>query len=217
MSRRRRILAAAGVLGLVAAAAAAYFIHRAGPAPDPASLVTKRPMLPGPGWRPIRGIRTTNSRLCPHGRSAKAAWSVSGDAFADPAAFETVCVYRLEPIAWSLYKWQSLDRVGGNDWPNFEPWSDGPTVPKAIGLFAPQAEQWEIGCGMGDPDGPCQVWVFRARYGRVLTVLEFHHGVGDAGQGSPFETMQDFVESVDDDIAAKLRRADPAASSGPSA
>jgi hypothetical protein len=134
-----------------------------------------------------------------------AAWSVGGDANADPGAFETVCVYRLEAVAWSLYKWQSLYWVGG-DWPNFDPSvSDGATVPKAIGLLEPQAEQWELGCGYGDPDGPCQVWVFRARYGRVLAILEFHQSVGDPGQGSRFVTMRKFVESVDHDIAAKLR------------
>jgi hypothetical protein len=216
MSRRRRILAAAVVLTLVAAAATAYFVHRAGPAPDPASLVTERPTLPGPGWKPIPGIATTDPRVCPQGKSAQAAWSISGDVSAEIAAFETVCVYRLEPVAWSLYKWQSLYKVGGGDWPNFDPSvSDGrPTVPKAIGVLRPEAEQWEIGCGYGDPDGLCRVWVFRARYGRVLTVLEFHHEVGLPGAGTRFETMRRFVESVDDDIAAKLRRADRAASTG---
>jgi hypothetical protein len=198
MSRRR--LAAAVVLSLVAAAAAAYVVYRAGPRPDPVSLLTERPELPGPGWRPIRGIATTDSQLCPRGSSAKAAWSVSGDPFAQAAAFETVCVYRREPVAWSVYKWQSLYEVGGDDWPNFESWSDAPTVPRAIRLPKPQAEQWEVGCGMGDPDGRCQVWVFRARYGGVLTVLELHDSVGDR-----FETMRNFIESVDDDIAAKLR------------
>jgi hypothetical protein len=208
MSRRGRIMAAAVVLALVAeAAAAAYFIHRAGPAPDPVSLVTERPMLPGPGWRPIPGIATTDPELCPLGRSAQAAWSIGGDTEADPGAFETVCVYRLEAVAWSLYKWQSLYWVGGEDWPNFDPSvSDGRlTVPKEIGLLRPQAEQWEIGCGYGDPDGLCRVWVFRARYGRVLAILEFHQSVGDPGQGSRFVTMRKFVESVDHDIAAKLR------------
>ena len=219
MSRRRRVLAAAVVLALIAAAAAGYFVHRAGPPPDPVSLVTERPMLPGPGWRPIRRIRTTDSRNCSYGKSAKAAWSVGGDAFGEIAAFETVCVYRLEPVAWSVYKWQSLYKVGGEDWPNFDPSvSDGaPTVPKAVGLLKPEAEQWEIGCGYGDPEGFCRVWVFRARYGRVLIVLEFHHSVGVPGAGSRFETMRKFVESVDDDIAAKLRHADHAVSIGLSA
>jgi hypothetical protein len=205
MGRRRRIMAAAVVLAFVVAAAAACFVYLAGPAHDPVSLVTERPMLPGIGWRPIRGINTTDPQLCPHGSSTQQAWSISGDAFADPAAFETVCVYRREPVAWSVYKWQSLYKVGGNDWPNFESWSDGPTVPKASGLLKPQAEQWEIGCGMGDPDGLCQVWVYRARYSGVLTVLEFHQSVGAPGQGSRFETMRKFVESVDNNIAAKLR------------
>lgn len=207
MSRRRRILAAAAVLTLVAAAAAAYFIHRAGPPPDPVLLVTERPTLPGSGWRPLGGIRTAGSRNCPHGRSAVAAWSVDGDPEADPGAFEMVCTYRLESVAWFVYKWQSLYRVGGEDWPNFDPSvSDGrPTVPKAIGRLRPEAEQWEIGCGYGDPDGLCRVWVFRARYGRVLTVLEFHDSVGLPGAGSRFETMRRFVESVDDDIAANSR------------
>jgi hypothetical protein len=106
MSRRRRIMAAAVVLALVVAAAAAYFVYRAGRAPDPVSLITERPTVPGPEWRPIRGIATTDSRLCPQGSSAKAAWSISEDAFGQPAAFETVCVYRREPSAWSVYKWQ---------------------------------------------------------------------------------------------------------------
>ena len=209
MSRRGRIMAAAGVVAafvpaLVTAAAAAYFLHDAGPAPDPASLVTERPTLPGTGWKRLRGngIATTDPELCPQGRSAFAAWSIGGDPYADPGAFETVCVYRHEAVAWFVYAWQSLYWVGG-DWPNFESWSDEPSVPKAIGRLKPQAEEWEIGCGLGDPDGPCQVWVFRARYDGVLTVLEFQ-SVGAPGQGSPFETMRKFVESVDSEIAAKL-------------
>jgi hypothetical protein len=149
------------------------------------------------------GASTRLTLLCPLGRSAQAAWSISGDPFADPGAFETVCAYRLESVAWFVYKWQSLYWVSG--WPGFESWSDAPRVPRAIGLLEPQAEEWEIGCGLGDPDGLCRAWVFRARYGRVLTVLEFQDSVGLPGAGSRFETMRRFVESVDEDIAAKLR------------
>jgi hypothetical protein len=201
MSRGRRNFAAAVVFALFATAVAAYVIYRAGPAPDPFSLVTQRPSLPGSGWRPIAGIRTTNSRNGPHGRSAKAAWSIGGDPFAEPAAFETVCVYRREPVAWFVYKSQSLLKVGGNQWPNFESWSDSATVPKAIGVLEPGAEQWELGCGIGHPDGACQVWVFRARYDAVLTVLEFH----SIGDGVRFATMRRFVESIDRDLASSLR------------
>ena len=210
MSRRGRIMVAAGVVAaflpaIATAAAAAYFLHRAGPARDPMSLVTERPTLPGTNWRRLRGIATTDPQLCPLGRSAVAAWSVGGDPYADPGAFETVCVYRFEPVARFAYTWQTLYEVSGNDTPNFEPGSDAITVPHAIGLLNPQADEWEIGCGVGDPDGPCQVWVFRARYGGVLAILEFQESVGAPRQGSRFETMRRFIESVDSDIAAKLR------------
>jgi hypothetical protein len=209
MSRRGRILVAAGIVAafvpaLVTAAAAAYVLHHADPAPNPVSLVTQRPTLPATGWRPIGGIAATDPDLCPLGRSAFAAWSIGGDPFADSGAFETVCAYRFERVARFVYAWQSLYWVGG-DWPNFESWSDAHTAPRAIGLLEPQAEEWEIGCGLGDPDGLCGAWVFRARYGRVLTVLEFQDSVGLPGAGSRFETMRKFVESVDEDIAAKLR------------
>jgi hypothetical protein len=208
MSRRGRILVAAGVVAafvpaLVTVAAAAYVLHRADPAPNPVSLVTQHPTLPATGWRPIGGIDATDPELCPLGRSAQAAWSIGGDPFAEPGAFETVCAYRFEPVARLVYASQSLYSVSG--WPGFESWSDAPRVPRAIGLLEPQAEEWEIGCGLGDPDGPCRAWVFRARYGRVLTVLEFQDSVGLPGAGSRFETMRKFVESVDEDIAAKLR------------
>jgi hypothetical protein len=200
MRRWARLIAAIATV-VAAAGATAYVIYRAGPEPDPVSLVTERPSLPGSGWRLIDPIRSSDSRNCTHGRSADAAWSIGGEAFAQPAAFEEVCVYRREPVAWFVYRSQSLLKVGGNQWPNFESWSDSATVPKAIGVLKPAAEQWELGCGIGHPDGSCQVWVFRARYDAVLTVFEFH----SIGDGIRFPTMRRFVESIDRDIASKLR------------
>lgn len=201
MSRRARTAAVAVVAVVAAVPAAAYLIYRAGPEPDPVSLVTEGPSLPGSGWRLIDPIRASRSRNCTHGRSADAAWSIGGEAFSQPVAFEEVCVYRREPVAWFVYKSQSLLKVGGNQWPNFESWSDAATVPKEIGVLEPGAEQWELGCGIGDPDGSCQVWVFRARYDAVLTVLEFH----SIGDGIRFPAMRRFVESIDRDLASSLR------------
>jgi hypothetical protein len=92
--------------------------------------------------------------------------------------------------------------VEGEDWPNFEPGSDAPTVPtQASSLANLNADEWELGCGLGDPDGLCGVWTFRARYDEVLLVTE----VRTIDPGIEFGSIRRFVESVDRSIAAKMR------------
>jgi hypothetical protein len=138
----------------------------------------------------------------PSGRGAVLGWSNGGDAFANPDAFEKVCVYRSRFVAWAVYEWQSLHRVGGEDWPNFEPDSDAPTVPRQVAtLEALHADQWEIGCGLGDPDTLCGVWTFRARYNEVLVVMELR----TIDAGLRFGAMRRLVQSVDHDLTAKMR------------
>jgi hypothetical protein len=189
------------------ATAGAYIAERAGSAPGPASLIPNRLAIEGRVWEPIDDARTTDGQRCPFGKSAHRAWSEDARASSDREVFVTVCAYDLELEAWSVYKSQSLYEVGGNDWPNFESWSDAPTAPGTRPLVGPEAEQWEIGCGLGDPDRVCQIWVFRARYGATLTVLELQSYLGAPVKGSRFATMHDLVRAVDAHLEARLRDA----------
>ena len=67
----------------------------------------------------------------------------------------------------------TLHRVADEDWPTFEPYSDVRTVPSEAGAFmALHADEWEVGCWLGDADTLCGVWVFRAPYDEVLVVTE---------------------------------------------
>jgi hypothetical protein len=73
---------------------------------------------------------------------ARAKWTLAPHGI----GFEKICVYRTPLIAWAVYRWQSLQRVAGEDRPNFEPGSDAPTVPtKASSLENLHADEWEIG------------------------------------------------------------------------
>lgn len=215
MSRRagRRLIAAIIVL-VVAALAASVFGIIGGSSRDPRPLLATWPALPptfidaelGPGpiriaWREEEAVRTTKP-ACGLGRGAIRGWSDGGVPVNVPDAFEKICVYRTTPIAWAVYRWQSLHRVAGEDWPNFEPGSDAPTVPRnASALENLRADEWEIGCGIGDPDALCGVWTFRARYDEVLVVTE----VRTIDPGIGFGSFRRFVESVDRAIAAKMR------------
>jgi hypothetical protein len=203
---------------LVAAALAAFFAYLfgfvGGSSRDPLRLLVARPALPaawidayrGNARTPIfwrrRPGRTTGAYEC-DGRGAIRGWTDGGDVFANPDAYEKVCVHRSRFVAWALYKRQSLGSVAGEDWPNFEPYSDAPTVPRqAARLGGLHADQWEIGCGLGDPDALCGVWTFRARYDEVLVVMELR----TVGPGLRFEAMRRFVQSVDRDLAPKIGR-----------
>jgi hypothetical protein len=212
----RRKLIVALLLAVVALAGLVAYLFGlvGGSSRDPVRLLVTRPALPAVWidasqgdtripifWRRWQG-RTTEADECDFGRGAIRGWSDGGDVFADPDAYEFVCVYRSRFVAWAVYKWQSLQRVAGEDWPNFEPYSDAPTVPRHVSaLNGLRADQWEIGCGLGDPNTLCGVWTFRARYDEVLIVLELR--TIDVGLG--FNAIRRFVQSVDRDLAAKMR------------
>jgi hypothetical protein len=216
MSRRvRRKLIAALFLAMVALATSIAYLFGlvGGSSRDPVRLLVARPALPAVWieaaegdtripifWRRQQG-RTSEADECDFGRGAIRGWSDGGDPFAHPDAYEFVCVYRSPFMARAVYKWQSLQGVAGEDWPNFEPYSDAPTIPAQVtALDGLHADQWEIGCGLGDPDTLCGVWAFRARYDEVLVVIELrtsHLGLG-------FNAMRRLVQSVDRDLAAKM-------------
>ena len=214
-STRRRSIAALLVAAALAALFAYLFGFLGGSSRDPLRLLVARPALPAVWvdtsqgnaptpifWRRRQG-RTTGAAKCDLGRGAIRGWTDGGDVFANPDAYEKVCVHRSRFVAWALYKWQSLARVAGEDWPNFEPYSDAPTVPRQVArLRELRADQWEVGCGLGDPDALCGVWTFRARYDEVLVVMELR----TIDPGLRFGAMRRFVESIDHHIAAKIGR-----------
>jgi hypothetical protein len=214
-SARRRLIAALVVTAALAALFAYLFGFVGGSSRDPLRLLVARPALPAVWvdasqgnaptpifWRRWQE-RTTEADECDLGRGAIRGWSDGGDVFANPDAWEKVCVHRSRFVARAFYKWQSLHRVAGEDWPNFEPDSDAPTVPTQVGrLSGLRADQWEIGCGLGDPNTLCGVWTFRARYDEVLVVMELRTN----DPGLRFEAMRRFVEAVDQHIAAKIGR-----------
>jgi hypothetical protein len=213
-STRRRSIAALLVAAALAAVIALLFGFAGGSSRDPLRLLAARPALPAAWidayrgnaptpifWRRWQG-RTSEADECDLGRGAIRGWSDGGDVFANPDAYEKVCVHRSRFVAWALYKWQSLHRVAGEDWPNFEPHSDAPTAPRrASRLNGLHADQWEVGCGLGDPDKLCGVWTFRARYDEVLVVMELR----TIDVGLRFEAVRRLVQSVDQDLAAKMR------------
>jgi hypothetical protein len=112
---------------------------------------------------------------------------------------EVLCFRDDEPAAESAYQSQSLERVAGNDWPNFEPSAKARIHPKGVASLEPlRADQWEIGCVAGNPDGICAAWVFRARYASVLAVIEFDTSAG----GIRFSAMRRLVRSIDRETSA---------------
>lgn len=214
----RRVLSWTAAALLVALAVAVYLVERDGIAPAPRSLLAKSPVFPlawpryaengGPtiGWRSV-GTRAGDLRTCGvlGGGAQRVWWYRSEDR--NPLGTQTVCTYKSELLARVLYKWQSLPGVAGEaDWPNFESWSETEPTPRNAATLESDADEWEIGCGYGDPDGACRVWIFRGRYGRALMAAEFHFEVGVPGGGIPFADARVFVESLDDDLTRRLQR-----------
>jgi hypothetical protein len=212
---RRKLIIALFAAITFAALFASLFGFVGGSSRDPVRLLVTRPALPAfwidaaQGnartpifWRERQGGRISDPSGCDLGRGAIRGWTDGGDPFADPDAFEKVCVYRSRFVAWAVYEWQSLHRVAGEDWPNFEPYSGAPTVPRQVdSLEGLHADQWEIGCGLGDPNTLCGVWTFRARYDEVLVVMELR----TIDSGLRFGAMSRLVQSVDHNLTAKLR------------
>lgn len=131
-------------------------------------------------------------------------WSEGGIPHTRPYVNQSVCVFAEEDDASDTYQSLSLHDVAGEDWPNFDPGASAQTTPRnASELSDLAAHDWEIGCGSGDPDDLCAVWVFRACYGSALTKVE----VGSGG-GIGFSAMRDLIRSIDRHIAASVVIAD---------
>jgi hypothetical protein len=215
----RRVLSWTAAALVVALAVAVYLVERDGMAPAPRSLLGERPVFPRAwpryakdgepaiGWRGF-ATRAGDLRQCGvGGGGAQRAWQYTLEEFGDPLGSQIVCTYKSELLARAVYKWQSLPGVAGEgDWPNFESWSETGPTPKSAATLESNADEWEIGCGLGDPDGACQVWIYRGRYGRAMMAAEFHFDVGLPGGGSRFEDVRVFFESLDDDLTRRLRR-----------
>lgn len=154
-------------------------------------------------WGKEPGDGPAELRTCGTGEGAFRSWSEGGVEWAVPSVAHTVCAFEAEEAARDTYASQSLLEVGGEDWPNFEPYSKAETVPSGVrSLDVLAADEWEIGCGIGEPDSGCAVWTFRARYGRVLTKVEFAASPG----AIRFEQMRDLVTSIDTAVASGLDR-----------
>ena len=179
------------------------------PSPDPVRLLAERPALPvtymtedGPqsiDWGKEPGDGPAELRICEDGEGAFRSWSEGGVEWAVPSVAQTVCAFETEKAALDTYASQSLLAVGGEDWPNFETGSGAETVPSGVNsLDVLGADEWEIGCGIGEPDSGCAVWTFRARYGQVLAKVEFVAAPGSIR----FEQMPDLVKSIDTAVGA---------------
>ena len=214
----RRVLFWTAAAFVLALGVAVYLVERNGTVPTPRSLLADRPAFPPAwpgytrdraaivGWRSF-GTRTSDLRVCGgFGGGALRVWQYTLGDHGDPLGTQTVCTYKSELLARAVYVWQSLPGVAGEaDWPNFEGGSETGPTPRNAATLESDADEWEIGCGLGDPDGACQVWIFRGRYGRAMMAAEFHFRVGFPGGGSPFEDVRVFFEALNDDLTRRLR------------
>jgi hypothetical protein len=180
--------------------------HR--PSLDPVGLVVTSPALPKTvtttgGREPIEWVREAGDGLvrlptCEDGEAAFRAWSEEGIVGGIPKVTHVVCVFETEEAAADAYDSQSLPELAGENWENFEPGSEAATVPTDLdSLDMLSSDEWELGCGVGDPDIACSAWMFRARYGRVLTDVEFFSSPGEIS----FDDMRELVKSIDPVVA----------------
>jgi hypothetical protein len=178
---------------------------------DPVSLLAEHPPLPRSllearsspiRWRRVSLPQRAHLPWCKLEASGYRQWSQGGGYAAAPSVDQGVCVFADEDGADDMYESMSLPGVAGEDWQNFEDNSAvEPSPTRASELDDLAADEWEIGCGAGDPDGSCSVWVFRARYGNVLIDSEFFsQGVGG---GIDFSSISKFIRSIDRHVAAK--------------
>lgn len=214
----RRVLFWTAAALVVTLAVAVYLVERDGMAPAPRSLLAERPTFPA-GWRRYArdraatvgwrsyGTRTSELRVCgAFGGGAVRVWQYTLGDHGDPFGIQTVCTYKSELLARAVYVWQSLPGVAGEaDWPNFESGSETEPTPRNAEALENDADEWEIGCGLGDPERACQVWIFRGRYGRATMAAELHFEVGTPAGGIPFVDARVFFESLDADLTRRLR------------
>ena len=181
-----------------------------GPVTDPLPFLAERPALPREwiergspqriAWRRSPRGGRVGLRWCESEASGFREWSDGGTPHTYPDVDQSVCVFPEEGDARDAYASLSLFEVGGENWPNFERASSATTAPADVSdLDDLAADEWEIGCGIGDPEGVCAVWVFRARYGTILTDVEFATSEG----GITFSAMSDLIRSIDRHVAAR--------------
>jgi hypothetical protein len=115
-----------------------------------------------------------------------------------PFVNQRVCVFSDEDAADDAHDSLSLADVAGAGWPNFEYGETEPT--DTSGLDDLVADEWEIGCGIGNAEAVCAVWDFRARYDNVLTDVEF----GAQGGGIRLPAMRDLIRSIDRHVASRF-------------
>ena len=186
------------------------------PSMDPLSLLADRPALPrdldmdGWQWRIVWHKSLVGPRIespwCEIEAGGFREWTEGrakarkeDDLGAWPFVNQVVCVFSKEDGADDAYDSLSLADVAGEDWPNFDYGETKPT--NTSDLDGLTADEWEIGCGIGNPDAVCAVWDFRARYDNVLTDVEF----GAQGGGIRLRAMHALIRSIDRHVAATLR------------
>jgi hypothetical protein len=180
---------------------------------DPVKLLSEHPALPatwveGGAPRSIEWERSSRGGRvelpsCSDAAAAFREWSEGGLPRATPNVDHSVCAYADEAAANEAYDSMSLRDVAGEDWPNLEYGADADIVPADVSsLDGLEADEWEIGCGIGEPDQLCAVWTFRARYGDVIADVEF----STSGGGIGFSEMRDLVRSIDREVGARTRR-----------
>jgi hypothetical protein len=187
---------------------------------NPLTLLPRHPLLPNPVYYtpqelPPGGSFTYDYRkvpgpefpqggdVCKGGRGAARSWTPGGK-FASPMVFVRVCTYSSEAKARGAYDSDSLYKQAGYDWPNYEPgMTRNERVPTAVDtLNALTANDYEIGCGLGDSNKGCDVWLFRARFRRVTWTADYITTPG----AITFEQMRALIRSVDREIAANAVR-----------
>jgi len=73
-------------------------------------------------------------------------WTDEGVPLAQPGVDEIVCAYTSSDPARNAYQSQSLYKIGGEGWPNFEPGADDRTSPRNLeSLKSLHADEWELG------------------------------------------------------------------------
>jgi hypothetical protein len=155
---------------------------------------TRRPI----DWRRTPGPEKTRASGCD---GAFREWSDRGIPDAMPNVWQSVCAYGSSGAARDAYASQSLYEVGGEGWPNFEPSAKASVVPREMrSLRSLHPEQWQLGCGVGDPNRICAVWTFRSRYGRYLVDVEFATSAG----GIRFPAMRALLLGIDRYIVSAL-------------
>jgi hypothetical protein len=136
-------------------------------------------------------------RACLNRAGAYREWSEDGVPHAHPRVLQIVCTYDSEDAARDAYESQDLFDVAGEDWPNYEPDGDEQIQTLAASaLVSLEANDAEIACGLGDADPLCAVWDFRARYGQVITTVEFV----TSGGGISAEAMRELLQSIEREI-----------------